>query len=53
MRYFFTLVITAIVWLITVLIASRPGITTNDRLTLYFCLLILTAGLYKIGFSRK
>jgi hypothetical protein len=53
MRYLFTLIIVAIIWVITVLIALQETVTTSDRFVFYLTLIFLTVGLYKIGFARK
>lgn len=53
MRYLFSFVIIAVCWVTTTLIALGPDLSTNDRFGLYLCMIILTLGIYKIGFAKK
>ena len=53
MRYLFSFVIITVCWVTTVLIAHSRNIETSDRFGLYICMIILTLGIYTIGFAKK
>jgi hypothetical protein len=53
MRYLFTLLAVIIVWVFTLGIASSSALGSNDRFALYIALIILTLGLFHIGFNKK
>lgn len=53
MRYLFCLIIVAVVWFTTILIATSTTLKTADRFALYVCLVVLTFFIYNIGFSKK
>ncbi|HET7673196.1 MAG TPA: hypothetical protein VFK11_01630 [Candidatus Saccharimonadales bacterium] len=53
MRYLFSFVIIAVCWVTTVLIAHSNNVETMDRFGLYVCMIILTLGIYVIGFAKK
>ncbi|HEX5797296.1 MAG TPA: hypothetical protein VFX86_02810 [Candidatus Saccharimonadales bacterium] len=53
MRYLFSFVIIAVCWITTIVIATSRNIETIDRFGLYICMIVLTLGIYIIGFSKK
>jgi hypothetical protein len=53
MRYLFSFIIIAVCWVTIILIALNSSLQTNDRFGLYLCLIVLTLGIYKIGFAKK
>jgi hypothetical protein len=53
MRYLFSALIVLIAWVTTIAISTSSNLHTGDRLILYICLMVLTGGLYRIGFTKK
>lgn len=52
MRYYFILISIVVAWVVGVMIAYF-NISTGDRLLLYLALMILTIGMYLIGFTER
>lgn len=52
MRYGFVLLSLIAVWGVAIIL-SRLTLSTDDRLILYFSMIILTVGLFLIGFTAK
>ena len=53
MRYLFTMLCVIISWGVIVVIANSPELQTQERFVLFLCAILLTLGIYKVGFSKR